>query len=319
MPPTRTPGGDPDWDTTYRALRRWTASHGTSTALPDTPLSGSGISLAAWAQQQRDHCDTLTTYQRARLQALPGWTWHTPPTPPRRTWRQKYALVRAYADIHGHVRMPADHVTADGFGLGAWLQYQRWRGRYHGSRSGLSTRCRDLLEALPGWTWDTAEARARDPHAGLTPHFRTRLHLLRVYADTHGHTHMPREHVTDDGVSLGEWVHQVRFKHARHRLTIPQQHALQQVPGWTWDYRRTLTWDDAYSRLVQYTRQHGHARVPADYLDPTGFTLGRWVSEQRRNGPAATPTPRRPLTREQVRRLQALPGWVWRVRRPRSR
>lgn len=37
---------------------------------------------------------------------------------------------------HGHVEVPDDHVTAEGFGLGKWVAYQR--ARHRGTKKGQS-------------------------------------------------------------------------------------------------------------------------------------------------------------------------------------
>jgi hypothetical protein len=56
--------------------------------------------------------------------------------------------LRAYADEHGHARVPASGVTADGFRLGTWVCNRR------SQRGQLSADRVALLEALPGRVWD---------------------------------------------------------------------------------------------------------------------------------------------------------------------
>lgn len=64
-------------------------------------------------------------------------------------------------------------------------------------------------------------------------------------------------------------------------------------------------WNKSYQALLVYVDQEGHADVPAKYQSPTGFALGKWVSQQR--------TRRRnsQMPESQERRLDRLPGWEW--------
>ena len=53
----------------------------------------------------------------------------------------------------------------------------------------------------------------------------------------------------------------------------------------------------------------GNARVPQSYIEEDGFTLGRWISQQR----SAYKKPGR-LSAHRFDRLQALDGWEWSTR-----
>ena len=83
---------------------------------------------------------------------------------------------------------------------------------------------------------------------------------------------------------------------------------LEALPGWVWDLREAA-WEDGFSRLLQYVEREGHARVPTFHKEK-GFSLGGWVRNVRSNFAAGRLSP------EQRKRLEALPGWVWRADAP---
>jgi len=78
------------------------------------------------------------------------------------------------------------------------------------------------------------------------------------------------------------------------------------VEGWVWD-AVTARWEDGYAALLAYVAEHGDARVPQKYRTADGNQLGRWVNDQR------TAYGRDQLSREQIRRLEAVDGWVWKA------
>ena len=60
-----------------------------------------------------------------------------------------------------------------------------------------------------------------------------------------------------------------------------------------------------FKRLQAYVEREGHAKVPDTYKDETGFGLGNWVTHRRMAYKTGT------LSSQQIKTLEALPGWVW--------
>eukprot|EP00934_Nitzschia_sp_Nitz4_P006545 Nitzschia sp. Nitz4//scaffold46_size129759//12831//13895//NITZ4_003481-RA/size129759-processed-gene-0.152-mRNA-1//-1//CDS//3329552535//6535//frame0 len=92
----------------------------------------------------------------------------------------------------------------------------------------------------------------------------------------------------------------------RRPLSDPQIQRLDTL-GFTWDARDwDGMWDDMYLQLVDYYKEHGHARVPS-----LSGKLGKWVRMQRqcKNRNCGS---NRQLTREQIDRLDAI-EMVWRA------
>lgn len=89
-----------------------------------------------------------------------------------------------------------------------------------------------------------------------------------------------------------------------HRIEPERKRRLEELPGWAW---RTLEdkWEKTFPILQQFVDREGHSRVPVKYRTDDGIPLGLWVSRQRDRFARGI------LVDDRVRRLEALPGWVW--------
>ena len=64
--------------------------------------------------------------------------------------------------------------------------------------------------------------------------FITRINELTRYAHAHGHTNVPYAQAP-----LGQWVGYIRRRKKAGYLTIEEIRAVEQVPGWSWEPRKT--------------------------------------------------------------------------------
>lgn len=222
----------------------------------------------------------------ARLDSLPGWTWDVKSD----TWEEYFGHLREFADRVGHARPPLDHIE-DGRRLGRWVSSQRTARK----RGKLDTTLAKRLESLPGWTWNPAESFWNDAYAALTR-----------FVAREGHARVPSSHV-EDGLKLGSWIAAQRVAHRRSKLDRERTERLDALPGWHWEVRAER-WEDGFARLQRFVDQQGHAQISATMVED-GFRLGQWVTLQR--------TARRlnRLSSEQIKRLEAVPGWTWRATR----
>ena len=85
-------------------------------------------------------------------------------------------------------------------------------------------------------------------------------------------------------------------------LDADRKDRLQNLPGWTW-HPHGDKWEEGFSRLLDYVKRNGDARVAQSYTDD-GYNLGAWVSNQRQSHRRGTLDP------DRERRLQDLPGWT---------
>lgn len=83
---------------------------------------------------------------------------------------------------------------------------------------------------------------------------------------------------------------------------------------WKWGRTRfvwdplTEKWEEGFSALKKFKEREGHCRVPW-HLTEDRYTLGQWVSRQRKK--------QAELTEDHRSRLNAL-GFVWDAREPAS-
>ncbi len=200
------------------------------------------------------------------------------------------ACLLQFAKREGHSRVPTAYRDDDGYKLGQWVSNQR-ANRQDGR---ISDERQQLLEALPGWTWDVREAAWEDGYGRVLQ-----------FAKREGHSRVPTGYRDRDGYQLRGWVNEQRF-HQRHgKLSDERRQRLEALPGWAWDSREAA-WDDAYARLRSFAEREGHSRVlRLRHPEDDGFRLDLWVHTQR------TLHRRGRLSEDKKQRLEALPGWVW--------
>jgi Helicase associated domain len=222
---------------------------------------------------------------------VPGWTWD----PVATWWEEGFRRLVDYVERHGDARVPFSYVVDDGYKLGVWVDTQR-QNRAKGKVDADRQR---RLQDLPGWTWNTA-----------VDAWENAFGQLLNYVERHGHARVPRSY-TVDGYRLGHWVNNQRHKRTIGTLDADRQRRLEDVPGWTWDPFADQ-WEEGFSRLLDYVKRNGNARVPTSYTIE-GYKLGVWVQTQRRKHSKGT------LDADRIRRLEELPGWIWDASADRAR
>lgn len=222
-----------------------------------------GTVLGSWVSRQRTAYKRgiLPGVQVSQLEALPGWLWNARKDP----WPTNFGRLQAYLAQHGNIPRTG--------AVGDWVTRQR---RAHASGQ-LSAGRAGLLEALPGWSWETtmwgrsfSEYAAHLEEAGRAP---TR------------------------GTSLYRWARRQRNLYAAGKLTAVQISQLEGLPGWTWN-RREESWQQ-------------HFKGVATTLSATGAyprsdsSLGIWIEGQRRAYRQGW------LSTERIALLETLSGWRW--------
>ena len=91
-------------------------------------------------------------------------------------------------------------------------------------------------------------------------------------------------------------------------MTDEQVERLNRI-GMYWGNRNDRQWNEGYQEAKCYFDAHGDLNVPADYVSPSGYALGKWVKRQRytRQNPEKSGAV---LTEERIAKLDAI-GMRW--------
>lgn len=182
---------------------------------------------------------------------------------------------------HGHCNVPQADVAADGYRLGVWIAGQR---EQH-DRGIIPLDRRTRLDAL-GFVWDPLAAQWDEG-----------FEHLQAFVQEQGHCNVPQAYVAADGYQLGAWVAYCR---KRHDITPADRKARLDALGFVRD-RLPAKWEEGFQHLQAFVQEHGHSRVPAKHVTADDYSLGVWVSHQRKM---------HNITPQRKARLDAL-GFVW--------
>lgn len=250
--------------------------------VPQYYKTENGYPLGQWVSERRKKKDQLSFERRVQLETLPGWVWNKVEA----DWEKSYRYLCAFADQNGHCKVAIGYRTPDGYNLREWIFTQRK------AIDKMPLEQKKRLEALPGWAWNP-----------YNEQWEQKFHYLQEFAEREGHCNIPKNYQTDDGDRLGLWVsNQKRIKNEM----LPERKArLEALPGWVWDVLAEQ-WEINFRSLMEFVDREGHCRVPANYRTSDGLRLGSWVSNQRAS--------KDDLLAERKKRLEEMPGWLWRVR-----
>ena len=194
-------------------------------------------------------------------------------------WDAGMAAARAFHTEHGHLDVPSNHITDDGFHLGCWLGYQRAL-----KAAGHLPAARVAALATFNIAWrhgpDSTEAF---------------LETAQAYAREHGHL-LPRDaQETYQRRPLAQWLLQQRRQDDEGTLPDPYRRALRDIDRW-WNPH----WSDAWQRTLTRVRDSTSPPVitPGPLPDDADH-LTRWIDRQFDTFPT--------LAKEQRQQLAALP------------
>ncbi|CAA0096105.1 UvrABC system protein B [Mycolicibacterium vanbaalenii] len=272
------------WEAGYRLMLEYQKEHG-DTLIPAT-VDYKGYPLGTWASIQRSdgRAGKLNVDRYQKLDAIPGWVWHLEDE----RWENGFRHLQEYVDEYGNSRVKQSFKSADGFALGAWVNFQRLR--YRQGRLVEPHRA-ERLAVLPGWVWSALDAKWEDG-----------FQALKWFAETYGHVNVPIGFKVDGlEFDLRNWYANQKPKF--HKLSIERQERLSSLPGWA-SSTQEGRWEGGFRRMLDYVREFGDAKVERGY-QVDGFPLGAWAMTQRGEFKKGS------LSKDRIKRLSALPGWDW--------
>ncbi len=280
-----------NWSKNFQRLREYAEREG-HVKVPGKYITEEGIDLGSWVQAQRAHFKKgkLPKEQKESLEQLPKWRWKT--LTPESAWNEKFQLLRQYTKRKGNSTVPRSYITSGGIKLGKWVGTQR----YNYKQNKLSKEKIKAHEQLPGWVWKVKRRDSWD----------YKYQLLCEYAEREGHTRVPSQYITVDGIRLGTWVITQRAKHRQGKLSKERKEALEHLPGWVWN-SPDAAWNEGFTHLYEYVKREGHSDVSFHYITKDGFKLGVWFQRQ------ITLLRQGIMLRERKKALEQLPGWAWKI------
>ena len=203
------------------------------------------------------------------------------------SWEFWFGLLERYIAENGDPLVPVRHKTVEGAPLGSWVARQRqWF-----EKGILSAERIKRLGNLKGWVWDINEA---DWEKSFSNYLR--------YIEEGGYPSysLPKDF---NGFGARKFVSKQREQFKEGILSAERIKKLNAVDGWTWTAKGGA-WNRGLSHYLRYVEEGGDPSSCGDKR-VNGFPVGSWVKNQR--------AVRDQLTAEQVKRLEAVDGWVWKV------
>ncbi len=132
------------------------------------------------------------------------------------------------------------------------------------------------------------------------------------YFEKHGNLEAPKRYVTEDGLSLGQWLdtqRKVRAGKAKGILTEAQIARLDQL-GMRWQTKSEQNWERHFAAAQAYYEEHGDLLVNVRDGQYRGVELGKWIAQLRTYKKSGIR--KNYLTPERIEMLDVI-GMVWDV------
>jgi superfamily II DNA or RNA helicase len=285
------------WEKGFCNLKKFAEQVGHAN-VPQNHKMADGYRIGLWVRNQRREKNIMSPERKVQLEGIEGWSWG------QHKWEDSFLILREFAEQEGHTNIPISYKSADGYRIDLWVREQRTR------KDKMSSERIARLEGLAGWNWVQRrilkrgfERSARAEPSSRADKWEYGFCNLKEFADREGHAKVPGDYKTADGYRLGGWLKEQR--RAKDNMPPERKARLEALPGWSWD-RLSDKWEEGFRNLKEFADREGHAKAPKNHKTADGYRLGGWLIGQRRAKDNMSP--------ERKARLEALPGWVWRVK-----
>ena len=215
------------------------------------------------------------------------------------SWESMYRCAQEYYNAYGHLNVPKRYKTANGYSLGSWIMTQR--RVYNGVVPGHLSEARvERLSAI-GMVWSPASE----------VNWERNYNAAVKYYKQHGNLDVPASYVSDQGVSLGKWISNLRTwnkANVHQKYLTPERKKLLEEIGIIWS-KFDYLWETNYYSACQYYKMHGNLIVPSNYVTREGLRLGKWIRRLRSRRATGDPKYGN-LSEAQIQRLDEI-GMVW--------
>lgn len=228
--------------------------------IPSSQWSSTSIGLLDRIHVQASKDITEQAYRSLKFQIVDRLTSR---------WDTSFGEFMRFVREQGHARVPRRFVSESGLRLGMWCTTQRMLGR---TQMLDAQRKRELEEAgfdfEPHQTsWDEA------------------FFALKSYAVVNGNHHVPQAHMTEQGLSLGDWCADQRKLFKSGRLSPERE---QQLRDEGFSFTPTDdAWMSNYQALKAFWSAHGHTNLAKDREDEASRSLNTWLQNQRQRKPSS--------------------------------
>lgn len=186
-------------------------------------------------------------------------------------WQNHYDEILAYVTEHNCTisDIPKDVRTSGGITMKNWIreQYATYYGK--SGRTMKEERRQKLRELGIESYLDKYEYA-----------FQKSIEAMKEFYAVHGHYRVPRDYVTESGISLGSWrrVQQHRYKYGN----LNEQY-LQMIKDAGIIEMLESPFDTAYRHALEFYKIYGNLEMQTGYTCPDGFNLGKWCASIRDN------------------------------------
>ena len=288
---------DATWDAYYEAAKGYYKEHG-HLDIPTT-YKNEKLSLGKWLYAQRrirngEVNGTLTSEQIQKLEQI-GMIWQ-----PRRDapWLTGLEHAKAYRETYGNLLVPVDYISPDGYKLGGWIRYLRHVKSNKNRRGQITDEKERQLNEL-GMVWNKYDLSFEQHYIEAEKYFKENGNLL-----------VPVSYVTQNGISLGSWIRNMRSARKGINKTALNEERIRRLEtiGMQWNNIYEERWEKGYSEAEQYFKANKNLKINSMTKTESGFPLGQWLYSQKlaHNGYKG----RTPLAPEKAKRLESI-GIEW--------
>ena len=200
------------------------------------------------------------------------------------SWDEWYGRLTQEIKRKGHCYFNKEYTSIEGFKIGQWMSYIRTNKKL------LSERKTSLLNNIEGWSWNYRDSK-----------WEKHIDLVLKYIEKNKDSRIPADFIDNESkIKVGRWLASVRTR--KHQLSIDRIKFLENLPNWSWSPLND-DWLFGLERLKIYQQNNNSTLFKDNFIDDSGFGLGKWAQRQRAFKDI--------LSEEQICKLENIPSWSW--------